>query len=596
MFDRIFQREDIMLRSKIVLAVLLMSGIFVGWGLTQPQLIKEQEAKQKDAKEVREPKQPVEPDTFKDDIKIVQQAGLKGDGPELMEYLRKRTLKQPDPKEIAALVKQLGDEDFATREKAFTSLVTLGASAIAGLKDGESNPDLEVRKRVADLKQRIDTNALPMLHAAISRVLTKLKPDGTADVLMAYVPFVSEPMVVDEICKTLGAVALKNGKVEPVLLKGLTDTIAAKRGAAGEALVRARVKEEIPNVKKLLKDADVNVRYRVCVAMMPLQDRDLVPVMVDLLADMDPNQLWPIEEALLRLAGEKAPNMALGNDAASRKACRDVWAKWLTENEKNLDMTKLYQENIFLGYTLIVQQNNRIGGKGGNTGEVFELDGKKNVRWKIEINTYPVDAQMVGSNRVMVAEWQANRVTERDTKGAIKWEYNCGAPPFTVQRLPNGNTFVAMQGRLIEVDRNKTEVWSYQRPNQDIQRAKKLPNGEVAFVTNVGQYTRMDARTKNVIKQFNVAAPQLIFGNMDVLANGHVLITNYNQARVVEYNQDGGQVGNPINVALPNSVVRLPNGNNLITSYGQRQVYEFNGNQQVWNFQADGIVFVARRR
>src|ERR1019366_2989819 len=253
-----------MLQCRIALAGLLLSGVFVGWGLTQPQ------AGKNVPKEAKDPpiKQPAEPDTFKDDLKIVQQSGMKGDGAELLKYFRDRTLKQPDPKAISALVKQLGDDDFVTREKAFTALVTLGTSALAGIKEGENNPDLEVRKRVADLKQRIDTNALPNLHAAMARVLAKLKPEGTADVLMAYLPFVSEPMVVDEICKTLGAVALTNGKVEPVLVKSLGDAIAIKRGAAAEALLRAGVKDEFPNVKKLLKDADVSVRFRLCLAMM----------------------------------------------------------------------------------------------------------------------------------------------------------------------------------------------------------------------------------------------------------------------------------------------------------------------------------------
>jgi hypothetical protein len=581
-----------MLRYKFDLAAVMALSLFVGMGLTQPG---------KDGKEMKEPKdKPIksaEPDTYKEDLKIVQQAGMKGDGAELLEYFRKRTLTQPNPKEISALIKQLGDDDFATREKAFTTLVTLGASAVSGIKEGEKDPDLEVRKRVADLKHRIDVNALPTLHAAGARIVAKLKPAGAADVLMKYIQFVSEPMVVDELCKTLGAVAIQNGKVEPVLIKSLDDEVAIKRGAAAEALLRAGVKDEFPNVKKLLKDKDVTVRYRVCMAMMPLQDRDVVPAMIDLLGDLSANELWPIEEGLLRLAGDKAPNVGLGSDAASRKVCRDQWAKWLAENEKKLDMAKLSQDNIYLGYTLVVQQNQRIGGGQKNTGEVFELDNKKNLRWKFDIATYPVDAQMVGSSRVMVAEWQGNRVTERDLKGNIKWEFNCGAPPFAVQRLPNGNTFVGMQGRLVEVDRNKTEVWSLQRPNQDIQRARKLPNGEVVFITTNGAVTRMETRPDKVIAQFNITPPQIIFGSMDVLKNGNIVVSHYQNQRVVEYNANGGQVGNPLQIAWANSVTRLPNGNNLVSTYNQRQVYEYNNNnQQVWNFTADGIVFVARRR
>ena len=256
---------------------------------------------------------------------------------------------------------------------------------------------------------------------------------------MAFLPFASDPMVVDEICKTLGAVAVKDGKIEPVILKSLADPIAAKRGAAGEALARAGVKNEFANIKKLFADKDMSVRLRVCMAMIPTKDPELVPVMINLLAELTPNQLWPVEEAPIRLAGEKAPNVGLGNDAASRKACRDAWSKWYDTNAKTIDMAKLTAENAYLGYTLIVHFNNNIGAGGGNNSEVYELDKEKNVRWKFSVpegQNAVADAQVLNSTRVLLAEFQFNRVTERDLKGAIQWEYNCGGNPFTVQRAP----------------------------------------------------------------------------------------------------------------------------------------------------------------
>jgi outer membrane protein assembly factor BamB len=541
-----------------------------------------------------------EQDSFKDDQKLLREAGLKGEGPDILDYFRKRTSKQPDKKVITDLVSQLGDEDFPTREKAFVSLMGMGAAALAGLKEGENNPDLEVRKRVADLKQRIDTKAEPILQSAAARVLAKLKTEGSAGVLMAYLPFASDPMVVDEICKTLGAVAINDGKIEPVLIKALTDENPTKRAAAGEALARADAKAELPNVKKLLKDPNVDVRFRVCMAMVGLKDKDILPVMIDLMAELTPNQLWPVEEALLRLAGEKAPQVSLGTDEASRKKTRDAWAKWYADNGNAVDLAKLTADNVYLGYTLIVQHNNRIGAGGGNVGEVYELDKDKKQRWKISIPVgYPVDAQVLSGNRVLVAEYQGGRITERDQlQGEIKWEYNCGGNPFSVQRLPNGNTFIAMQGRMIEIDRNKQEVWSLQQPNQNIMRAKKLPNGDVAYITNLGAqatYTRLDPRTQKTVKSFQIQQTTMLFGSFEVLPNGGLLVPHYNRNTVVEYNKDGGQVST-LNLNLPNSAVRLPNGNNLITSYNQRQVYEYSGNQQVWNFQCDGIVFNARRR
>lgn len=586
-----------MSKRTFAFAMLVLAGLALLLGLspTMPAQVAKGEKKT----EPPTVAQIAEQDSLRDDQKLLREAGLKGDGPDIVEYFRKRTSKQPDKNVVAALVKQLGDEDFATREKAFVSLMGLGAGALAGLKEGENDLDLEIRKRVADLKVRIDTKAEPILQAAAARVLAKLKTDGTADALMAFLPFASDPMVIDEICKTLGAVAVKEGRVEPVLVKALTDDDATKRGAAGEALARADVKAEMANVKKLLHDKSIDVRFRVSMAMISSKDKDILPVMIDLMAELSPNQLWPIEEALLRMAGEKAPQVSLGTDPTSRKKARDTWAKWYAENETTIDMAKLTAENVYLGYTLIVQHNNRIGVGGGNVGEVYELDKDKNQRWKFTIPVgYPVDAQVVGGNRVLVTEYQAGKVTERDFKGDIKWEHNCGGNPFSAQRLPNGNTFIAMQGRLIEVDRNKQEVWSLQQANQNMMRAKKLPNGDVAYITNLGAqatYTRIDSRTQKTLKSFNVLQTTMLFGSFEVLNNGGVVIPHYNQQRVVEYNQDGTQVAT-VNLNFPNSVVRLPNGNNLIASYNQRQVYEYTGNQQVWNFQADGIVFNARRR
>ena len=62
--------------------------------------------------------------------------------------------------------------------------------------------------------------------------------------------------------------------------------------------------------------------------------------------------------------------------------------------------------------------------------------------------------------RVLVAEYTAQRVTERDLKGKILWEVvNLPNSPMNVQRLANGNTFIALYGTpatggfmILEVD------------------------------------------------------------------------------------------------------------------------------------------------
>lgn len=552
---------------------------------------------------------PQEFDTAATDLKMLRDVGLPGDGAALLEYFRKLTLPTADPKRIETLIRQLGDSDFETREEAYTSLAALGAAATQGLKQYEHDKDTELRKRVADLKRRIETKAEPAVQAAAARMIARSKPADAAEVLLAFLPFAVDSSVVDEICKTLGAVAVVDGKVEPAVIKALSDKSSAiKRGAAAEALVRAKADAEMPAVRALLKDADPLVRLRTSMALVRRRDKEVVPVLIELLGELNSDQLWPAEEVLIRLAGEKAPPVSLGTDPATRKATRDAWQKWYVSSKDKIDLARLESPDVALGYTLLVFQTiNRaaVAGKAfrGIAYEVMEIKADKSVRWKFDANTQIVDAQVVGDNRVLCAEFQNRRVTERDFKGAVLFEKQLNGNPISVQRLPNGNTFVVMQTGLYEFNRKGDEVYSYSHNN--VMRGKKLRNGEICFVANQGQgvFTRMDSKNK-VLKTFNVNAINSLFGGMDVLPNGGVLLPDWQQQRVVEYDRDGRQVNQINGLTWPLGVQRLPNGNTLISTQnaggintGRVVEYDRKGNQ-VMSFQPEGAatVFNAHRR
>src|SRR5260370_31067684 len=100
-----------------------------------------------------------------------------------------------------------------------------------------------------------------------------------------------------------------------------------------------------------------------------------------------------------------------------------------------------------------------MGGK-FPTGKVVELGQNNNERWKIENLNYPVDAQVIGKDRVLVTEYQGRKVTERDHKGAVKWTKEVNNWPLSAQRLANGNTFIVMQNQLLEVNKEGKEVYS----------------------------------------------------------------------------------------------------------------------------------------
>jgi hypothetical protein len=295
------------------------------------------------------------------------------------------------------------------------------------------------------------------------------------------------------------------------------------------------------------------------------------------------------EETLLRLAGTKAPLVMLGTDTATRKQAAEAWGSWWDEFKGQVDLAKIDLDKAQVGFTVLVRQTtyrvNPMGAPIQPSFQVLEVDRHKKQRWLIEIPGMAVDAQVVGPNRVLITEFQAMRVTERDFQGNIKWEKQMPFNPHHARRLPNGNLFVVMRNGVIELDRAGKEVLHHQRQTFDCWRAAKLPNGEIAVVTFQGQVQRIDPKTNLVVKSFALGANVAIqFGNMEVLPNGNLLIALYQNNKVVEYDLDGNKKWEA-NVNMPITVQRLPNGHTVVASHHNtneplRRVVELDGNGQ----------------
>jgi outer membrane protein assembly factor BamB len=305
------------------------------------------------------------------------------------------------------------------------------------------------------------------------------------------------------------------------------------------------------------------------------------------LTDLPREQAWQVEDVLCRLAGDKAPPVSLGDDEVARKKCRDEWSAWWTKNAGTIDLKALGDSQRMLGFTLVTTVDNR------NRGKVYELglDGKP--RWKIDGLNFPIDAQALPGERVLIAEMNGNKVTERDTKGKILADWSMQMP-LACQRLPNGNTFIVGRNGMVEYDRNKKEVFKYSRNDFGIFGGVKLRNGEYGMVTNVGTFVRIDSKGKEG-KSIGVGQAQN-FCVPDALPSGRVLIPMWSEGKVVEFDADGkevwtAQVNNPV------SAFRLPNGNTLIASMSTGKVVELDRNsKEVWQHSAEGRPWRVRRR
>jgi HEAT repeat protein len=521
------------------------------------------------------------------DERLLRDARQATDDASLLDFFRKRTLDQAGQTRVQTLVRQLGDNSFRAREDACTELIRLGLVAVPFLRQAVKSPDIEVVRRAEECLRHIEEKDSRVgLPVAAARLLEARKPAGAAEVLINFLPFAENDAVTEEVEAALGAVAVRDGKPDASLTAALHDPLPVKRAVAAEVLCRAGAAEQRAEVRKLLHDPDLNVRLRAAVALASHKERDAIPVLIDLLAELPQEKGWQAEDVLLRLAAGQAPQATLGRDQAARRQCRDAWAAWWRAHAGEADLARLEGGGRLLGYTLIVLLN---------AGQVLELGPDNKPRLQIDGLSLPLDVQILPDDHILAAEHNANRVTERDRRGQVVWEKRVQSP-IVAQRLPNGNTFIATQDQLLEVDKNGQEVFSYARPDgNSFMKAQKLPNGEIACVVfQPRKFLRLDAKGRE-LQSFpvNVAT---FGGRIDVLPGGRVLVPEKNNDRVVEYDAQG-KVLWQVSFQQPVAAVRLPNGNTLVTSFNQNRAVELDrSGKEVWEYRAETRVTRAFRR
>jgi hypothetical protein len=323
------------------------------------------------------------------------------------------------------------------------------------------------------------------------------------------------------------------------------------------------------------------------------RDADAVPALIDLLGSpaVREAQVASVEEFLCRLAEAKAPALSYGPDAAAHKKYHDAWEKWWRDEGAGLPAARLQEAAAGpRGNTLVILLD---------LGRVLDLDAGNKTRFRLDGLEFPLDAQFLPGERVLVAEHQGNRVTERDRDNKVLWQFKTDAP-LMAQRLPNGNTFLATQTQLLEVTPDGKEVFSHGAPGgESIMKAMRLPGGDIACVTGTGitptaHYRRLNAKGEE-IKAFDVGL-RTSGGRIQVLADGHVIVPEKDRNRVAEYDAKGAVVWE-VKADQPVAAVRLANGNTLVTGYTTRLAVELDPRgKEVWTYRTESRVTRAFRR
>jgi HEAT repeat protein len=480
-------------------------------------------------------------------------------GERLTEELRKRTLTEERRKKGETLIRQLGDGDFTVRQKAEAEIRAMGTPILAMLRKAVESGDLEVRRRARACLFDMEGDKTLPLSPVVPRLVALRKPAGGAEALLAYLPFADDEGTAAEVQRALNAVAFADGKPLPAVVRALADAVGIRRAAAAEALCLGGDTDHLPAARKLLSDADPAVRLKVALSLAGSRQREAVPVLIALIGEMPSAQSSAAEEYLHRVAGDRAPAdlpSGDGEDNANRKKRHTAWADWWKANGERVALVDRYPASAaerYHGYTLLVQIQ---------TNSVVELGTDHKPRWQLNGLLGPQDAEVVGPDRVLVAEHNGQRVTERNLRGDILWQKQIPTGwPIRVQRLRNGHTFIVCRNMLLEVDRAGREVYSINRPANDVVMARKMRDGQIVCVSTQRACQRLDTTGKE-IKSFPL---QMVMQNgVDILPNGHVLMSVTWTNKVQEYDADGKVVWD-VNVMQPLALCRLPNGHTLVS-------------------------------
>jgi hypothetical protein len=278
--------------------------------------------------------------------------------------------------------------------------------------------------------------------------------------------------------------------------------------------------------------------------------------------------------------------VAVGEQREERRKCRDAWAAWWKANADRIDPGRM-TARPGLGRTLICNYH-------GN--RLFEIgrDGKE--LWSMTSVGGPVDAVVLPGQRVLVAEYGADRVTERDFRGNVLWQKPIQRP-VNVQRLPNGHTFIATHtGSVLEVDRDAREIYAIHNIPGNVQAAYRSPRGDIFCTTQTGQCRLLD-RTGKQLRSFPAGQDNTRAGGLVLLPGGHLLIALHDAGKVAEFDGEGRTVRQWDAPAVV-TATPLPNGHLLVTTDREPAVRELDrAGKVVWEHRAlDNVWFYRARR
>jgi outer membrane protein assembly factor BamB len=332
----------------------------------------------------------------------------------------------------------------------------------------------------------------------------------------------------------------------------------------------------------LLNSDEPRVRYKVALAFAKLGDKRSIEPLVSSISSVSQWESSLLDHFLRKLLPTNPPPVGLPQPELQKE-----WAKRTTDSSIIPEAQIAFNAKN-MGKTLVVLLD---------AGRIIMLDSSNNILWKIDNLQFPLDAQILPDEKVLVAEHQGNKVTERNKKGEIIWEKKIDGP-LAVQKLEDGSIFIASKTNIVFVDQKGKEISEFTPPNNEpIMKANIASNGDICLVLSTPQgnakFVRFD-KNKKPVATYDIDV-RTSGGKVDILPNGNSLITEVYGNRVIEFNNEGKEVWK-FECEQPVAAVRLPNGNTLVTSMTQMKALEIDPKgKEIWSYKSNTRVTRAFR-
>lgn len=223
----------------------------------------------------------------------------------------------------------------------------------------------------------------------------------------------------------------------------------------------------------------------------------------------------------------------------------------------------------------------------GPNGEIAEIEWPSGqVLWTMP-NEHGHDVQALPDGHVLFTIGAQKKVVEIDGDHKEVWSYSEGLEhPIAAQRLKNGNTLIsdAALGRVLEVNREKQVVWKYENADLARMRSRNAHRTEAGTtliaVEAEGRLIEVDQAGK-IVWQWqakNGANRRLYMGRR--LANGDTMVSLSNPGELVEVDRSGkvvrsiGGTDPAIQMGWASGFAFLPDGGTLINDYTGRRIIE----------------------